>query len=90
MELPILYVLITTSEQLIEGELVLPESVNFDSPEPESILFCLLNSGIKFIGLKHCEIKDRKNLAFKADKVKSLHLNIERIITIRVPEKETV
>ncbi len=84
--LPRMQVLITTNEQYIEGELLLPENMRFSNSIPDNMLFYILNGGFQFITLKNCEVKDRKNLAFRADKSSQLHVNIAGIMTIQIIE----
>ena len=66
--LPRMQVLITTNDQYIEGELLLPENMRFSNSVPDNMLFYILNGGFQFLTLKNCEVKDRKNLAFRPDK----------------------
>ena len=61
--LPRMQVLITTNDQYVEGELLLPENMRFSNSIPDNMLFYILNGGFQFITLKNCEIKDRKNIA---------------------------
>ncbi len=84
--LPRMQVLITTNEQHIEGELILPENMRFSNSIPDNMLFYILNGGFQFITLKNCEVKDRKNLAFRPDKSPQLHVNISGIMTIEIIE----
>ena len=85
-DLPRMQVLITTNDQYIEGELLLPENMRFSNSIPDSMLFYILNGGFQFITLKNCEVKDRKNLTFRPDKSNQLHVNIASIITIQIIE----
>ena len=85
-DLPRMQVLITTNEQHIEGELLLPENMRFSNSIPDNMLFYILNGGFQFITLKNCEVKDRKNLAFRADKAQQMHVNIDCIMTIQIIE----
>ena len=85
-DLPRMQVLITTNEQHIEGELLLPENMRFSNSIPDNMLFYILNGGFQFITLKNCEVKDRKNLAFRPDKSPQLHVNISCIVTIQIIE----
>ncbi len=85
-DLPRMQVLITTNEQHIEGELLLPENMRFSNSIPDNMLFYILNGGFQFITLKNCEVKDRKNLAFRPDKSSQLHVNISCIMTIQIIE----
>ena len=85
-DLPRMQVLITTNDQYIEGELLLPENMRFSNSIPDNMLFYILNGGFQFISLKNCEVKDRKNLAFRPDKSRHLHVNISSIITIQIIE----
>lgn len=85
-DLPRIQVLITTNEQHIEGELLLPENMRFSNSIPDNMLFYILNGGFQFITLKNCEVKDRKNLAFRPDKSPQLHVNISCIMTIQIIE----
>ena len=85
-DLPRMQVLITTNEQHIEGELLLPENMRFSNSIPDNMLFYILNGGFQFITLKNCEVKDRKNLAFRPDKFPQLHVNISCIMTIQIIE----
>ena len=78
--------LITTNEQHIEGELLLPENMRFSNSIPDNMLFYILNGGFQFITLKNCEVKDRKNLAFRPDKSPQLHVNISCIMTMQIIE----
>ena len=84
--LPRMQVLITTNEQYIEGELLLPENMRFSNSIPDNMLFYILNGGLQFITLNNCEVKDRINLAFRADKSSQLHVNIAGIMTIQIIE----
>ena len=81
---PRMHVLITTNDQYIEGELVLPENMRFSSTVPDNMLFYILNGGFQFLTLKNCEVKDRKNLAFRPDKSPQMHVNLSCIITIQI------
>lgn len=85
-DLPRMQVLITTNEQHIEGELLLPENMRFSNSIPDNMLFYILNGGFQFITLKNCEVKDRKNLAFRPDKSPQLHVNIACIMTMQIIE----
>ena len=85
-DLPRMQVLITTNEQHIEGELLLPENIRFSNSIPDNMLFYILNGGFQFITLKNCEVKDRKNLAFRPDKSPQLHVNISCIMTMQIIE----
>lgn len=85
-DLPRMQVLITTNEQHIEGELLLPENMRFSNSIPDNMLFYILNGGFQFVTLKNCEVKDRKNLAFRPDKSPQLHVNISCIMTIQIIE----
>lgn len=85
-DLPRMQVLITTNEQHIEGELLLPENMRFSNSIPDNMLFYILNGGFQFITLKNCEVKDRKNLAFRPDRSPQLHVNISCIMTIQIIE----
>ena len=85
-DLPRMQVLITTNEQHIEGELLLPENMRFSNAIPDNMLFYILNGGFQFITLKNCEVKDRKNLAFRPDKSPQLHVNISCIMTMQIVE----
>ena len=85
-DLPRMQVLITTNEQHIEGELLLPENMRFSNSIPDNMLFYILNGGFQFITLKNCEVKDRKNLAFRPDRSPQLHVNISCIITMQIIE----
>lgn len=85
-DLPRLQVLITTNEQYIDGELILPENMRFSNSIPDNMLFYILNGGFQFITLKNCEVKDRKNLAFRPDKTAQLHVNIASIMSIQIVE----
>ena len=85
-DLPRMQVLITTNEQHIEGELLLPENMRFSNSIPDNMLFYILNGGFLFITLKNCEVKDRKNLAFRPDKSPQLHVNISCIMTMQIIE----
>lgn len=85
-DLPRMQVLITTNEQHISGELLLPENMRFSNSIPDNMLFYILNGGFQFITLKNCEVKDRKNLAFRPDKSAQLHVNISSIMTIQIIE----
>lgn len=85
-DLPKMQVLITTNEQHIEGELLLPENMRFSNSIPDNMLFYILNGGFQFITLKNCEVKDRKNLAFRPDKSPQLHVNISCIMTMQIIE----
>jgi hypothetical protein len=85
-DLPRMQVLITTNEHHIEGELLLPENMRFSNSIPDNMLFYILNGGFQFITLKNCEVKDRKNLAFRPDKSPQLHVNISCIMTIQIIE----
>ena len=84
--LPRMQVLITTNDQYIEGELLLPENMRFSNSIPDNMLFYILNGGFQFLTLKNCESKDRKNLAFRPDKAQQLHVNLSSIITIQIIE----
>ena len=84
--LPKIRLLIATVEQFIEGDLIIPDNMKFDNNEPNNILFYIINSGLNFISLKNCEIKDRKNLAFRPDKSPQLHVNISCIMTMQIIE----
>ena len=84
--LPRMQVLITTNDQYIEGELLLPENMRFSNSIPDTMLFYILNGGFQFITLKNCEIKDRKNIAFRPDRTPQLHVNISSIMTIQIIE----
>ena len=84
--LPRIQVLITTNDQYIEGELLLPENMKFSNANPDNMLFYILNGGFQFLVLKNCEVKDRKNLAFRPDRTAQLHVNLSCIITIQVIE----
>ena len=44
-DLPRMQVLITTNEQQIEGELLLPENMRFSNTIPDNMLFYILNGG---------------------------------------------
>ena len=44
-DLPRMQVLITTNEQHIEGELLLPENMRFSNSIPDNMLFYILNGG---------------------------------------------
>ena len=79
-------VLITTNDQYVEGELLLPENMRFSNSIPDNMLFYILNGGFQFLTLKNCEVKDRKNLAFRPDKSPQLHVNISYIITMQIVE----
>lgn len=79
-------VLITTNDQYVEGELLLPENMRFSNSIPDNMLFYILNGGFQFLTLKNCEVKDRKNLAFRPDKSPQLHVNISCIITMQIVE----
>ena len=83
-DLPRMQVLITTNEQHIE--LLLPENMRFSNSIPDNMLFYILNGGFQFITLKNCEVKDRKNLAFRPDKSPQLHVNISCIMTMQIIE----
>lgn len=85
-DLPRLQVLITTNEQHIDGELILPENMRFSNSIPDNMLFYILNGGFQFITMKNCEVKDRKNLAFRPDKTAQIHVNISCIMTIQIVE----
>lgn len=85
-DLPRMQVLITTNEQHIEGELLLPENMRFSNSIPDNMLFYILNGGFQFITLKNCEVKDRKNLVFRPDKSPQLHVNISCIMTMQIIE----
>lgn len=85
-DLPRMQVLITTNDQYVEGELLLPENMRFSNSIPDNMLFYILNGGFQFITLKNCEVKDRKNLAFRPDKSHQLHVNISSIITMQIIE----
>ena len=85
-DLPRMQVLITTNEQHIEGELLLPENMRSSNSIPDNMLFYILNGGFQFITLKNCEVKDRKNLAFRPDKSPQLHVNISCIMTMQIIE----
>lgn len=85
-DLPRMQVLITTNEQHIEGELLLPENMRFSNSIPDNMLFYILNGGFQFITLKNCEVKDRKNLAFRPDRSPQLHVNISCIMTMQIIE----
>lgn len=85
-DLPRMQVLITTNDQYVEGELLLPENMRFSNSIPDNMLFYILNGGFQFITLKNCEVKDRKNLAFRPDKSHQLHVNISCIITMQIIE----
>ena len=85
-DLPRMQVLITTNEQHIEGERLLPENMRFSNSIPDNMLFYILNGGFQFITLKNCEVKDRKNLAFRPDKSPQLHVNISCIMTMQIIE----
>lgn len=85
-DLPRMQVLITTNEQHITGELMLPENMRFSNSIPDNMLFYILNGGFQFITLRNCEVKDRKNLAFRPDKSSQLHVNISSIMTIQIIE----
>ena len=85
-DLPRMLVLITTNEQHIEGELLLPENMRFSNSIPDNMLFYILNGGFQFITLKNCEVKDRKNLAFRPDRSPQLHVNISCIMTMQIIE----
>lgn len=85
-DLPRMQVLITTNEQYIEGELLLPENMRFSNSIPDNMIFYILNGGFQFITLKNCEVKDRKNLAFRPDRSQQLHVNISCIMTIQIVE----
>ena len=84
--LPRIHVLITTNDQYIEGELILPENMKFSNANPDNMLFYILNGGFQFLTLKNCEVKDRKNLAFRPDRTAQLHINLGSIITIQIIE----
>lgn len=84
--LPRIQVLITTNDQYIEGELILPENMKFSNAIPDNMLFYILNGGFQFLTLKNCEVKDRKNLAFRPDRTAQLHVNLSSIITIQIIE----
>lgn len=84
--LPRIQVLITTNDQYIEGELILPENMKFSNANQDNMLFYILNGGFQFLILKNCEVKDRKNLAFRPDRTAQLHVNLSCIITIQVIE----
>lgn len=84
--LPRIQVLITTNDQYIEGELILPENMKFSNANPDNMLFYILNGGFQFLILKNCEVKDRKNLAFRPDRTAQLHVNLSCVITIQVIE----
>jgi len=84
IDLPQLHVLITTNDLYIEGELILPETIKFDSSIPDNILFYVINGGFQFITIRNCEVKDRKNLAFRPDNIPQMHINISSIITIQI------
>lgn len=84
--LPRMQVLITTNDQYVEGELLLPENMRFSNSIPDNMLFYILNGGFQFLTLKNCEVKDRKNLAFRPDKSPQLHVNISCIITMQIVE----
>lgn len=84
--LPRIRVLITTNDQYVEGELILPENMKFSNANPDNMLFYILNGGFQFLTLKNCEVKDRKNLAFRPDRTAQLHINLGSIITIQIIE----
>ena len=47
--LPRIQVLITTNDQYIEGELILPENMKFSNANPDNMLFYILNGGFQFL-----------------------------------------
>lgn len=60
-DLPRMQVLITTNEQHIEGELLLPENMRFSNSIPDNMLFYILNGGFQFITLKTVKLKTEKS-----------------------------
>lgn len=84
-----IHVVISTVDQFIDGTLVLPENVRFRNSSPDNMLFYFLNGGFQFITLKNCEIKDRKNLAFRPDISPVLHIRVAAIVTIQIVNYES-
>lgn len=84
--LPRMQVLITTNDQYIDGELVLPKNIEFSDSTPDKILFRALNEGTHFVTIKNCEIRDRQNIVFRPDKTPFLHVNISAIISAQILE----
>ncbi len=83
-KLPKIQILITTNDQYIEGELIIPENIKINGSEPDNILFYVLNSGFQFVTLRNVEVKDRKNLSFRPDKSIQIHVNISSIISVQI------
>ena len=79
-------IVITTNDQFIDGDLLLPENIQFRSSSPDNLLFYFLNGGFQFITLQNCEVRERKNIAFRPDRLESLHVRVAAIITVQVIE----
>ena len=86
--LPTIRLLIATIEQFIEGDLIIPDNMKFNSNDPVNILFYIINSGLNFISLMNSEIQDRKNLAFRPDRARLVHVNMLNISSIQIVENE--
>ncbi len=79
-------IVITTNDQFIDGDLFLPENIQFRSSSPDNLLFYFLNGGFQFITLQNCEVRERKNIAFRPDTIDVLHVRVAAIITVQVVE----
>jgi len=77
--LPQMQVMITTEDSYIEGIIEVPDNIKFASEDPDSILFYILNGGFQFVTLKNCEVRDRKNFAFRPENIPKAHINVASI-----------
>ena len=77
-------VMFTTAENIIIGNLQVPEIVHSDGLSKEELMYQILNCDYKFAALKDCNIMDKDNTEFEPEKVKFYLLNTDIVLSCKV------
>ena len=78
------YVMITTKEYVVKGNLYLPVNTGASNPTPENLLFYVLNCGNMFITLRNCIITTKDTIEYIPERVECYNINLNIVESCRI------
>lgn len=82
------YVMITTRDYVVKGDLYLPVNTGAANPTPENLLFYVLNCGNMFITLRNCVITTKDTIEYIPERVECYNINLNIVESCRIIDDE--
>ncbi len=77
-------VMFTTENNIVTGNLLVPDSISTENLTKENIMYQILNSEHKFVAIKDCNIMDKDNTEFEPEKVPFYALSLDIVQSCRI------